>query len=89
LTLAIGKETSLRESSIFLHHINRALPPLKLGGVELAEVEQAPLKHAGRRNASAFTKRIMDMELPVFLAKVTFEKHSPEIIPNCRGRKRG
>ena len=74
-TLGIGEQTPLKALSVLLQHFNGPLPLLDLGGVEFAQVEDAPLANASAGEANALGQGIIDMALAVLGADVALEVH--------------
>jgi hypothetical protein len=66
LPVPISKQPHLMTPSIFFDYFDRALPALKLRGVQLPQMQHPALQHSFATYPQALTKRIINMMLALF-----------------------
>ena len=64
--MPVGKQPHLVTPSVFFDHFDRALPALKLRGVQLAQMQHPALQHPLATYPQTLTERIINMMLAVF-----------------------
>jgi len=64
--VSVGEKSHLVASPIFFDHFDRALPALKLRGVQFSQMQDLTLQHPLTANAQTFTQRIINMRQAVF-----------------------
>jgi hypothetical protein len=61
--------------TIFVDHLDGALPGIELGGGEFAEVQHLTLHDAVRADANTLANGVIDVRFVIFAAEATFQEH--------------
>ena len=64
--MPVGKEPHLVTPSVFFDHFDRALPALKLRGVQFPQMQHTALQDPLATYPQAFTERIVNVRLAIF-----------------------
>ena len=64
--MPVGKEPHLVTPSVFFDHFDRALPALKLRGVQFPQMQHTALQHSLATYPQTFTQRIVNVCLAIF-----------------------
>ena len=64
--MPVGKQPHLVPPSVFFDNFDRALPALKLRGVQLAQMQHPALQHPLAAYPQTFAQRIINVLLAVF-----------------------